>query len=365
MRGMPTFPGSAATLYLVRFNPLLILAILIGAIGCRKDPAIPDVSGAVVASAADSFVFRVPAGWPQPAYTLARNPLTQAGARLGRKLFFDPILSRDSSTSCGSCHQPTAAFAHAQHTVSHGIEDRLGRRNSPGLFNLAWHNTGLMWDGGVNHLEIQPITPIQQRDEMDETLAHVLEKLSRNVAYRQLFKEAYGDEEVTSERMLKAMAQFMAVLISADARWDKVQRGAATFTDAESRGQSVFSAACQRCHTPPLFSDFSFRNNGLPVSVPLDSGRAAITTDPGDLYRFKVPSLRNLAFTAPYMHDGTLTSLDAVLDHYATGIQPHATLDAGLQGGIQLSAAERADLKAFLATLNDEAFIRDERFKQQ
>lgn len=346
----------------IRF--LLPVLLIAAAIGCRKDPAIPDVGVAAVAgNEVKDFSFSVPAGWPQPAYTLAGNPLTQAGARLGKRLFFDPILSRDSSTSCGSCHQPSAAFAHAQHTVSHGIEDRLGRRNSPGLFNLAWHGTGLMWDGGVNHLEIQPITPIQQRDEMDETLAHVVQKLERNAAYRALFREAFGDEEVTSQRMLKAMAQFMAVLISADSRWDKAQRGEATLTAEESRGRAIFSNNCARCHTPPLFSDFSFRNNGLRLSVPLDSGRAAITRDAADLYRFKVPSLRNVVFTAPYMHDGTLASLDAVLDHYAIGIQPNATLDAGLAGGIQLSAAERADLKAFLATLNDEAFIRDERFR--
>ncbi len=353
---------------MIKFHWLFSFFLFAMAVGCRKDPAIPDAA-TVVGAEVKAFSFAVPQGWPQPAYALAGNPLTQAGARLGKRLFFDPILSRDSSTSCGSCHQPAAAFAHAQHAVSHGIEDRLGRRNSPGLFNLAWHGAGaemrLMWDGGVNHLEVQPIVPIQQRDEMDETLAHILQKLERNTEYRALFREAFGDDEITSQRMLKAMAQFMAVLISADARWDKVQRGEATLTAAESRGQTVFSSNCARCHTPPLFSDFSFRNNGLSLSAPLDSGRAGITKDAADLYRFKVPSLRNLGFTAPYMHDGTLTSLDNVLDHYATGIQPHATLDAGLAGGIQLSATERTDLKAFLATLNDEAFIRDERFKQQ
>ncbi len=331
---------------------------------CRVDPVIPEAGSAGGAGVGTDISFRVPPGWPAPAYNFSGNPLTPEGFALGRKLFFDPVLSRDSSTSCGSCHQAPAAFAHAAHEVSHGIEGQVGLRNSPGLFNLAWHSTGLMWDGAGAHLEVQPIIPITARAEMDETLDGVLRKIARSADYRRMFAEAFGSEEVTSQRLLRAMAQFMGALVSADAKWDRVQRGVAQFTASEAAGERVFKQRCASCHVPPLFTDFSFRSNGLPLSTPPDSGRGRLSGEASELYRFKVPSLRNLGYTAPYMHHGRVPTLEAVLDHYTTGIPAAASpaTDPALAGGIVLSATERADLLQFLSTLNDEAFVKDPRF---
>jgi cytochrome c peroxidase len=325
---------------------------------CKPDPSFaPEV--------AEELKFEVPQGWPEPAYKFENNTLTRDGFELGRKLFFDPRLSRGNTVSCGSCHQPFSAFAQLDHDVSHGVDNRLGNRNSPAIFNMNWH-TSFFWDGGVNHIEVQPVNPIQNPVEMDETIDNVLAKLRADATYRTMFAKAFGDEEVTSQRMLKALAQFMGMLVSSNAKYDKYVRGEAggSLNQPELNGLAVFRAKCAECHKEPLFSDFSLRNNGLPVTVFNDSGRARITHKAEDLYKFKVPSLRNLKYTPPYMHDGRFTSLDAVLDHYASGVHVTPSLDPLLQSGIQLTAQERSDLLAFLNTLNDETFTTDKRFAE-
>lgn len=332
-----------------------LLALAIAGMGCQKDPEIKEPTTA--------FVQRVPVGWPQPVYRFDSNALSAAGFELGRKLFFDGRLSRTNDVSCGSCHQPAGAFAQIAHNVSHGVEDRLGTRNSPALFNLAWHPS-FFWDGGVNHIESQPIAPILNPVEMDETLANVIGKLTADAGYRSLFKAAFGDETINSQRIFRAITQFQGLLVSDGSKYDQVKRGEASFSANEAAGYTLFQSHCSSCHQEPLFTDFSFRNNGLPPSVVNDSGRAHITRDAADLYRFKVPSLRNLRFSAPYMHDGRFSSLDQVLQHYATGVRSSATLDPLLTSGISLTTAERDQLLQFLNTLNDEAFVRNPMFQE-
>jgi len=338
---------------------VLSVALLSGfllVIGCVVDPVVDPER---------QITFEVPNGWPQPQYNFENNTLTNAGFALGKKLFFDTRLSRDNRISCGSCHQPFAAFAQSDHDFSHGVDNRLGTRNSPSLFNLNWH-TGFFWDGGVNHIEVQPINPIQNPLEMDEKLDNVIAKISADVVYKTMFKEAFGDEAINSQRMLKALAQFMGMLVSNNSKYDKYTRGEAggTMTISELNGLSIFRSNCASCHKEPLFSDFSYRNNGLKPSVLNDSGRGRITRAPEDMYKFKVPSLRNLKYTGPYMHDGRIKTLAAVLEYYATGIHTSPTLDPILKDGIVLTQEERADLLAFLNTLNDEEFVKDSRFRE-
>ncbi len=323
---------------------------------CKPDPDLQPVASA-------PFEFSVPQGWPQPFYSFQNNALTRDGFELGRKLFYDGRLSRDNSISCGSCHQQFAGFAHSDHTVSHGINDLVGHRNSPALFNMNWH-TSFFWDGGVNHIESQPINPIQNPVEMDEKIDNIIVKLNADATYKSMFKKAFGDETINSQRIFKALAQFMGMLVSDNSKYDQFKRGETTLSSDEMNGYDIFKANCNSCHKEPLFTDFSLRNNGLAVTSVNDSGRAHITRDTADMYKFKIPSLRNLKYTYPYMHDGRFKTLDAVLDHYATGIVQSPTLDAKLKTGIQLTTQQRTYLLAFLNTLNDEQFVKNPIFSE-
>lgn len=342
-------------------SALLLAGLLLAFSACRKDPQIPE-NGVVGTSVETGF--RVPAGWPAPHYSFANNPLQPKVIQLGKKLFNDPSFSSDGTVSCGSCHQPAGAFSQTGHTVSHGVAGRLGTRNSPGLYNLAWH-TSLMWDGGANNLETQILIPLQSHEEMDLTPQELVARVAASAEYRQAFRDAYGDSEINLARILKTITQFMAVLVSDNAKWDQVQRGEASFTAEEKAGEKVFAVACAACHKPPLFSDFAFRSNGLSVGAVNDSGRMRITGVPADRYRFKTPSLRNWAFSAPYFHDGRTATLDAVLAHYTVEIAAQALphTDPQLQGGISLKAGEKESLKAFLQTLNDTAFTQNPAFR--
>lgn len=325
---------------------------------CRPDPEhqIPQVN---------DIRFTIPPGWPEPSYKFEGNPLTWDGFELGRKIFYDPRLSRDESVSCGSCHQQFAAFAHRDHDLSHGVDNLLGTRNSPSMFNLNWH-TSYFWDGGVNHLESQPINPIENPVEMDETIPNVIAKMETDPEYGPMFSKAFGSPEINSQRIFKALAQFMGMMISADSPYDRYvnQRPGGDLSASAIRGLNLFRAHCASCHTEPLFSDFSFRDNGLKPNVIRDSGRAHITLKEEDVNKFKVPSLRNLKYSGPYMHDGRFFTLEEVLDHYAHGIEHGPNLDPLLVGGIPLSDQDKTDLLAFLDALNDETFIRDPRFAE-
>ena len=304
----------------------------------------------------------IPAGWPAPRYDFSGNPVSADGFALGRRLFYDSILSRDGSVSCGSCHQQFAAFAHLDHRVSHGIGGVNGKRNTPALFNLAWQPE-LMWDGSVHHLELQPVAPISNPVEMGGSLALAVDKLRRDPHYPALFERAFGSPGVDSQRLLRALAQFTGTLVSADSRYDRYVQGREPFTAQERQGLALFRQHCAACHTEPLFSEFSYRDDGLDAA-PADAGRAAVSGLPQDRGTFRVPSLRNVALTAPYMHDGRYDSLEQVLDHYSSGIQASPTLDPRLRGGIPLDAAQRQALLAFLDTLTDDSFIHDRRFAE-
>jgi cytochrome c peroxidase len=332
------------------------ICFVIAWVGCKPDP---DLQPAVETP----LQFTVPQGWPKPVYNFENNALSRSGFELGRKLFYDGRLSKDNNISCGSCHQQFAGFAHADHALSHGINDLLGNRNSPALFNMNWH-TSFFWDGGVNHIESQPINPIQNPVEMDENMPNIVTKLNADANYRSMFKAAFGDETINSQRIFKALSQFMGMMVSSNSKFDKYKRGEASLTTEEANGYTLFVSKCASCHTEPLFTDYALRNNGLSVTIVKDSGRAHITKDVADLYKFKTPSLRNLKYTFPYMHDGRFKTLNDVLDHYATGIVVSPTLDPKLAGGITLTAQERNNLLAFLNTLNDEEFIKNPLFAE-
>ncbi|CAN5621229.1 cytochrome c peroxidase [soil metagenome] len=311
-----------------------------------------------------SVEFVVPDGFPQPTYNFQDNPFTQEKFELGRKLFYDPILSKDSSTSCGSCHQQFAAFANADHRLSHGVDGLLGTRNSPALFNLAWQ-TNFFWDGGVNHLDVQPIGPITNPVEMDETLANAIVKLQRNSGYRNLFRSVYGNDSITSQMMLRSLSAFMVALVSADSKYDQYKAGFISLSTSEMSGLQLFRQKCESCHKEPLFTDLQYRNNGLSSSFEKDPGRARITNLPQDSGKFKVPSLRNVELSYPYMHDGKLQSLSQVLDHYRTGVVQSAILDTLLLSGISITDQEKTDLLAFLSTLTDTKFMTNKSFSER
>jgi cytochrome c peroxidase len=302
-----------------------------------------------------------PGYFPQPTYNFKNNPLSEETIELGRVLFYDPILSRDNTISCASCHSPYNSFAHSDHDLSHGIDDQIGNRNAPALFNLAWQNT-FMWDGAINNLDMQALAPISHRMEMDETIQNVVLKLQRKEIYSGLFKEAFGDSLITGEYVLKALSQFQLTLISANSKYDQVMKGAQLFNDQEIKGYILFKRNCNSCHTEPLFSNYSFANNGLIVDSTLnDFGKYTITKKSEDSLLFKVPSLRNLKFTSPYMHDGRFKKLNEVLNHYTSGINKTETLDTQLQEAIELSSNDKADLLSFLQTLNDTDFVFDQK----
>jgi cytochrome c peroxidase len=334
---------------------ILYLLLLLLALGCspaeRTEP---------------EKLFEVPANFPEPIYDLSKNPITKDGVELGKALFNDPILSRNLTISCAECHSQPSGFTHHGHDLSHGIDNRKGTRNSLPVQNMAWE-TEFFWDGGVGDLDFVSIAPIENPVEMDEKTGNVLEKLRRTKKYPLMFKKAFGSEEITSAAFLKALSQFMLTLVSADSRYDKyIRNEGEILTDDEQAGLTIFRQKCAGCHAGELFTDRSYRNNGLTIQGAMDEGRYLITANEADRYRFRVPSLRNVAVTGPYMHDGRFYTLEAVLDHYADGVQATPNLDPLLtdngQWGIALTATEKRQIVAFLKTLTDTSFLTDPRF---
>jgi cytochrome c peroxidase len=343
------------------FRYFLLLVVFVYA--CKKGNDIQE-------QAAVFLGFQVPNNFPRPVYNLANNPVTKEGFELGRMLFYEARLSRNNTISCGSCHIQSSAFTQHGHDVSHGIDDRLGTRNSPPIMNLAW-NQAFMWGGGIYDLDLQPIAPITAHEEMDENLENVLNKLKTLDSYKSKFNAAFGSPEINTSRFMKALSQFMVMCISSNSKYDKVMRNESNvnFTAEEQAGYQLFKDKCGNCHTEPLFTDGKFRNNGLAPSAVNDLGLYTATLQENDKYKFKVPSLRNLKYTAPYMHDGRFLTLDAVFQHYRTEVQPMATLDPLLSKadnrGITLSNDDKSKLVAFLNTLNDEEFIHNKLLAEQ
>lgn len=315
----------------------------------------------------ERITFTVPPNFPKPKYAPLKSPVTPEEFKLGRILFYDPLLSMDQSISCANCHQSFAAFANIDQPVSHGIKQCAGTRNAPALFNLAWQDD-FMWDGRINQLELTPLNAITNACEMANDLNTIISRLQRVPAYPVLFKKAFGDNAINSTNIAKALTQFMMMLVSANSKYDKHKRRepGGAFTVSEQRGYALFKQYCSTCHQEPLFSDNTFRNNGLEL-ISSDYGRGKLTDRKEDFGKFRVPTLRNIEATSPYMHNGSLLTLNDVLLHYAKETQPNRNLDPHLSKysrlGIPISAKDRLNIIAFLKTLTDKTFINDRRFQ--
>ena len=320
---------------------------------CRKTPV-----------ETTAIPFPTPTGFPPPVYNFGANPLTEEGFQLGKKLFFDLRLSVDGHESCGSCHQPVAAFTTFEHDRSHGANHTHTLRNAPGLFNLAWYRS-FNWDGSAPNLETVYRNHITSPTELAETVANVLQKIGSDGNYKSLFRAAFGDEKITEDRVYKALSQFVLSLVSADSKYDKMLRGETSLNAYEQEGYTVFKAKCGSCHKEPLFTDFSYRNTGFEVDPQLnDFGRMRVTGNPADSLKFRVPSLRNAEFTSYYTHDGRINMMRSVIDHYRFSVNGSPTLDSLLINGIQLTDLEVDQLVAFIRTLSDSAFLNNPRFRE-
>lgn len=306
----------------------------------------------------------VPLGWPSIRYLLDSNKLTQEGIDLGRRLFYDGQLSKDGNFPCASCHQPFAAMANFEHNFSHGFNNQFTTRNAPSLANLAWQ-TAFNWDGGITHLDLQPLHPLTASNEMAENLDTIIIKLKKDTAYRRMFAAAFGSPLINTQRITKALSQFLLTLVSASSKYDRVMAGKDSFNLPERLGYAMFQEKCATCHPAPLFTDYSYRNNGITLDTTLkDVGRMDITHQPEDSLKFKVPSLRNVMQTFPYMHDGRYYSIFDVLDHYNKKMTVGPTTDPLLKNKIPLSNFEKGQIVAFLMTLTDSSFLRNEKFVQ-
>lgn len=310
------------------------------------------------------YPFAVPPGFPQPELP-ADNPLTMAGVELGRKLFFDTRLSGNGRQACAGCHAPERALSDIV-ALSVGAEGRRGGRNAMPLFNLAWQ-PAYAWDGGKARVRDQAIAAMTNPMEMNATVDAVVARLREDAATRAGFAAVFGDAEVTGERVGLALEQFLLTIVHADSRLDRALRGAAELTTEETRGFELFmteydpargrkGADCFHCHGGALLSDFGYRNNGVSDGGG-DRGRAEVTGRTEDHAKFKTPSLRNVALTGPYMHDGRFATLEEVVAHYDHRVVRSGTLDPNLAkhpaGGMALPAEDRRALVAFLRTLTE------------
>jgi cytochrome c peroxidase len=314
-----------------------------------------------------------PAHFPDPVYPLSKNPLTLEGISLGKALFYEPLLSGTNRISCGSCHQQKSAFSHQGRDFSLGIHGQPGRRNAPAIQNMAW-NPSFFWDGGVHDLDFVPFNPVQDPKEMGEQVSHVIRKLNGKKAakgretYPEMFEAAYGTKEISTENLMKALSQFMVTMVSAGSRYDTYMEGdSSALNRQEKEGLFVFRQKCACCHAGELFTDYKFRNNGLSALKANDQGRFDVTRLDADKYKFKVPGLRNVVYTAPYMHDGRFKTLEAVLDHYTAGVVMSETLDSLLikktgNSGITLTGSEKKKILAFLGSLTDPDFLSNTTF---
>lgn len=360
----------------------VVVSVLALTVACTKQAIEPEV-----VKPTQNQLFVAPSNFSTPVYDFSKNPVTEDGFQLGRTLFYDGMLSRDGTISCGECHRQEYAFTHHQHDISHGIEDRIGERNAPAIQNVAWMKE-FFWDGGVHDLDLFSIAPIQNPVEMDETMTNVINKLKKSDKYPLLFEKAFGSKEITTERFLKALSQFMLVLTSSNSKYDKYIRKEAggTLTADELEGMNIFNQKCSSCHAGELFTSQTYHNNGLVletkrqvyiqesdkviVKTLKDEGRYRITQNPADLYKFKVPSLRNVAVTRPYMHDGRFWTLEDVLNHYADNMVDNGYVDAAFRQqngkvGIPLTDNEKQKILAFLNTLTDKSLLLNPKFSEQ
>ena len=310
------------------------------------------------------FRFQMAATFPMPDLPMD-NPLIEERVSLGQKLFQDPAFSKDNSISCLACHNPEKGFSDPRR-FSIGIHGDPGTRNSMTLLNLAWKKS-FFWDGRATSLRQQVLMPVQEHDEMDESLTNVAKKLSSNPVYPPLFEKAFGSPQINPEKIALALEQFVLTLTSYRSKFDLAMAGLTQLTPEEQKGFELFmtefeprmgqrGADCFHCHGGALFTDSQFHNNGLDISS-ADPGLRKVTGRESDAGKFSTPTLRNVALTAPYMHDGRFKTLEEVIEHYSSGVQRSPTLDPNLSKhpteGMQLSRADKKALVAFLKTLTD------------
>ena len=318
-------------------------------------------------------------GWPKPVLVFSSGVNVDAEIALGRILFYDESLSADGKVSCGSCHTSYTAFAHVDHKLSHGVFDSEGRRNAPALMNLAWQS-GFMWDGAIQHLELQSMAPIAAHTEMGMSLQDYMGGIKQNPRYQSLFALAYPNQPISLPLALKAIARFELTFVSDQSRYDSMRRQQISFTQQENRGYALFQKFCAACHAEPLFTRPGYEYNGwadglkgidsvgVGVSV-LDRGRALVTGLVADAYHMKIPTLRNVEVSYPYMHNGGFQTLYQVVKNYS-GKRLVVRGDGGGSGisgdsgeghrkvvEISLDANDRVDLVAFLMTLTDRKFL--------
>ncbi|MCE3229460.1 MAG: putative cytochrome c peroxidase precursor [Bacteroidetes bacterium] len=341
---------------------ILVTCTMLLSFSSRKDEAL------LAAPPNDTLKLVVPKGWPKPVYDFTKNPITREGFELGRKLFYDPVLSQDSTISCSSCHLQYTNFTHVDHALSHGIKGLKGTRNTLSIINAAW-TKNFMWDGGINNIEVQPLAPIQSPVEMNSSLNIILPRLNKQEYYKKKFKLAFGkDAEINSQNFLKALAQYMLSLQSFNSKYDQVMRKEAgvAFTEPEKRGLKLFRKKCASCHAEPLFTNNEYENNGLAVDTMLkDGGRAKITHLVKDSLKFRVPSLRNVELSYQYMHDGRYRNLQMVLFHYNHSISNTINLSPKLKEPMNFSEQDKNDVIAFLKTLTDEEFLHNPKYFYQ
>jgi cytochrome c peroxidase len=306
----------------------------------------------------------VPVNFPQPVYRFADNPLSKEGIELGRKLFYDPRLSVTNKVPCSSCHQQIAGFGTFEHDRSHGVYDSHTKRNAPVLFNLAW-NTSFHWDGEFSNLQDAITQPITGHIEMGESFEGIINKIQNDDEYKELFRKVFRSPIIRPEFITKALAQFVGSFISAGSKYDQYKKGDLSFTIQEESGYQLYKTNCATCHPEPLFTDYSYRNIGLPVDNFLtDYGRINITGNKADSLKFKVPTLRNTYISSNYMHDGRFATLQQCINHYRTGVQQNSTVDPLVKNGIALSNTQVNDLLVFLRALTDSSLLKDPRFAE-
>ncbi len=350
-----------------------IIFLLMGIVACKKDNL--NQEHAPLTSPYISPSIRFFRAMPEdPA-----NPMTLEGIALGKKLFFDPILSKDSSLSCAGCHKKENAFSDNR-INSIGVDGIPGSRNAMALVNLAWYQNKFLWDGRANTLREQAAQPIEATDEMHLPLQEAEQRLQNHPVYKDLFWKAFGAKTITSVLITRAIEQYEKTLISFNAPYDKYTRDEGVLSASELRGLVIFNTErgdCFHCHTTPelfIHPTKIFSNNGMDAASTIydfiDGGAGKINGDTADYGKFKIPTLRNLAFTAPYMHDGRFATLDEVIESYNQGPKLSPTVDPILIEkaqtrlrntgiwGLQFSAQDKADLKAFLLTFTDSSYVR-------
>ncbi|NOX46080.1 MAG: cytochrome-c peroxidase [Chlorobi bacterium] len=348
------------------FFKLLLFFVfgLLVLIACKKDTAKEEPSGEVF----DPTPYEIikPTGFPDIIIP-DDNPMTVEGVQLGRMLYYDKILSGDNTQSCASCHAPEFSFTDNGKQFSEGIDGSIGNRNSPSVINTAWMPS-FFWDGRAATVEDQALGPVPNPVEMNLPWPEAMQKLNAHPDYPDLFFKAFGTREIDSMLVAKAIAQFERTMISSNSKWDRYLRNEAVLTQAESQGFEIFFSEigdCFHCHTTILFTDNLFHNNGMDAAF-TDLGLGEISGNANDIGKFKTPTLRNIEFTAPFMHDGRFETIEDVVDFYSEGVVWSETIDPLMkkvgQGGLHLTDDQKENLIAFLKTLTDESYIENPDF---